>query len=50
MAVNLIVLAVTLFLLGLVFTWLCSPRLRQGMEQPKYRVLTWEQPSRDQQG
>ncbi len=43
-AVNLIVLAVTLLMAGFLFVWVCFPRLRGWIEAPKYRVLQW--PSR----
>jgi hypothetical protein len=43
MAVNLIVLAVTLLMAALLLVWVCSPRLRRWIEAPKYRVLTWEE-------
>jgi hypothetical protein len=40
-AVNLIVLAVTLLVAGFLLVWLCFPRLRRWIEAPKYRVLQW---------
>jgi hypothetical protein len=40
-AVNLIVLAVTLLLVGFLIAWVCFPRLRRWIEAPKYRVLQW---------
>ena len=40
-AVNLIVLAVTLLVAGFLFVWVCFPRLRRWIEAPKYRVLQW---------
>jgi hypothetical protein len=38
-AVNLIVLGVTLLMAAFVAVWLLSPRLRTWMEMPKYRFL-----------
>jgi hypothetical protein len=40
-AINLIVLAATLLVVGFVVVWACSPRLRGLIESPKYRVLEW---------
>jgi hypothetical protein len=42
-AVNLIVLAVTLMLTGFVVLWACVPGLRRWIEAPKYRVLQWQE-------
>jgi hypothetical protein len=39
MAVNLIVLCVTLLVVGFIIVWLTFPRLRPWMEQPKHRFL-----------
>ena len=39
MAVNLIVLGVTLLMAGFLSVWLFFPRLRAWMELPKYRFL-----------
>ena len=39
MAVNLIVLAVTLLMAAFVSVWILFPRLRAWMEMPKYRFL-----------
>jgi hypothetical protein len=39
MAVNLIVLSVTLLVAGFIAVWLYFPRLRPWMEQPKRRFL-----------
>ena len=39
MAVNLIVLAVTLLMAAFVGVWISFPRLRTWMESPKYRFL-----------
>ena len=39
MAVNLIVLAVTLLMAAFVAVWIFFPRLRAWMERPKYRFL-----------
>jgi hypothetical protein len=41
-AVNLIVLAVTLLMAAFVGVWICFPRLRAWMEMPKYRFLETE--------
>jgi hypothetical protein len=38
-AVNLIVLAVTLLMAGFLGVWIFFPRLRAWMERPKYRFL-----------
>jgi hypothetical protein len=42
-AVNLIVLAITLLLGCFLVVWACVPRLRRWIEAPKYRVLQWPQ-------
>jgi hypothetical protein len=42
MAINLIVLAVTLLTAGFLLVWALCPSLRPWMEAPKYRVLDWE--------
>ena len=39
MAVNLIVLAVTLLMAAFLSVWIFFPRLRAWMEMPKYRFL-----------
>ena len=39
MAVNLIVLVVTLLMAGFIGVWTFFPRLRTWMEAPKYRFL-----------
>jgi hypothetical protein len=41
-AVNLIVLVVTLLMAGFVAVWVFCPRLRSWMEAPKYRFLEQE--------
>ncbi|HEV3260048.1 MAG TPA: hypothetical protein VG013_24530 [Gemmataceae bacterium] len=41
MAVNVIVLLVTLLVAGFLLVWACSPTLRRWIEAPKYRVLQW---------
>jgi hypothetical protein len=41
-AVNLIVLVVTLLMAGFVAVWVFCPRLRPWMEAPKYRFLEQE--------
>jgi hypothetical protein len=41
-AVNLIVIAVTLLVGGFLVIWLAFPRLRPWFEAPKYRILEWE--------
>ncbi len=43
MAVNLIVLAITLLVACFLAVWACVPRLRGWIEAPKYRVLEWEE-------
>jgi hypothetical protein len=40
-AVNLIVVAITLLLAGFLVVWACVPQLRGWIEAPKYRVLRW---------
>jgi hypothetical protein len=42
-AINLIVLAVTLLMAGFLLVWCLFPRLRPWIEAPKYRVLTWDE-------
>lgn len=42
MAVNLIVLAVTLLSAAFVGVWIFNPRLRDWMEMPKYRFLEFQ--------
>jgi hypothetical protein len=42
MAINVIVVAVTLLMGGFVLVWGLFPRVRPWMEAPKYRVLEWE--------
>jgi hypothetical protein len=42
-AVNLIVLAVTLMMAAFLLAWLLFPGLRCRIEAPKYRVLEWDQ-------
>jgi hypothetical protein len=44
-AVNLIVLAVTVLMGGYVGVWIFSPRLRAWMEMPKYRFLQQQRQS-----
>ena len=39
MAVNLIVLSVTVLVAGFIAIWLAVPRLRPWMEMPKHRFL-----------
>jgi hypothetical protein len=41
-AVNLIVVAITLLIAGFVLVWACCPGLRSWIEAPKYRVLEWD--------
>jgi hypothetical protein len=43
MAINLIVLAVTLLMVGFLLVWVFCPRWRPWIEAPKYRVLTWDE-------
>jgi hypothetical protein len=40
-AVNLIVVAITLLMACFLVVWACVPRLRRWIEAPKYRVLEW---------
>lgn len=42
MAMNLLMLAVTLLMAAFFLVWLCFPRSRSLFEAPKYRVLEWE--------
>jgi hypothetical protein len=42
MAVNLIVLAITLMMFAFLIAWVLFPRIRPQIEAPKYRVLTWQ--------
>jgi hypothetical protein len=42
MAINLIILAVTLLMGGFLLVWWLCPRLRPWIEEPKYRILDWE--------
>lgn len=39
MAVNLIILAVTVLMAAFLGVWICIPRLREWMEMPKHRFL-----------
>jgi hypothetical protein len=49
-AVNLIVLAVTLILAFFVIVWVCSRTMRRLIEEPKYSVLQWrDEASRERQ-
>lgn len=43
MALNLIVLAITLLLASFLLVWVCCPWLRPWMEAPKYRIFEWDQ-------
>ncbi len=45
MAMNLIVLAITLLMAGFLLVWLRFPATRAWFEAPKYRVLDWDQSS-----
>ena len=47
MAVNVIVVAVTLLMGGFVAVWLICPRCRAWFEAPKWQPLGWDQPPRD---
>jgi len=42
MALNLILLAITLLMMGFLLVWCFFPGLRPWIEAPKYRVLQWE--------
>jgi hypothetical protein len=42
LAVNLIVLVVTLLMAGFLGIWIFFPRLRAWMEMPKYRFLEYQ--------
>ena len=46
MAVNVIVVAVTLLMGGFVAVWLVCPRCRSWIEAPKWQPLGWDQPPR----
>lgn len=46
MAMNLLMLAVTLLMAAFFLVWLCFPRSRSLFEAPKYRVLDWDKASR----
>ncbi len=46
MAVNIIVVAVTLMMGGFVAIWLVCPRSRAWFEAPKQQPLRWDQPTR----
>ena len=42
MAVNLIVLAVTLLMASFLVIWIAVPAIRPWIESPKYRILDWD--------
>ena len=42
MAVNIIVVVVTLLIAGFIGVWLCWPRCRAWIEAPKYQPLLWD--------
>jgi hypothetical protein len=44
MAINVIVVAVTLMMGGFVAVWIVSPRSRAWFEAPKLQPLGWDQP------
>jgi len=46
MAVNVIVVGVTLMMGGFVGVWVCYPRCRAWFEAPKFQPLTWDEPVR----
>ena len=46
MAVNVIVVAVTLMMGGFVAVWLACPRCRPWIEAPKWQPLAWDSPLR----
>lgn len=43
MAINVIVVAVTLLMGGFVGAWLFCPRCRSWIEAPKWQPLDWDQ-------
>ena len=47
MAINLIVIAITLLMLGFLLVWILFPRWRSWLEAPKYRVLRWHEPTKE---
>jgi hypothetical protein len=46
MAINIIVVAVTLLIDGFVAGWIMCPRSRSWFEAPKWQPLGWDQPPR----
>jgi hypothetical protein len=46
MAVNVIVIAVTLMMGGFVALWFVCPGCRPWFEAPKWQPLDWDQPDR----
>lgn len=47
MAINVIVVAVTLLMGGFVGVWLLCPRYRPWIEAPKWQPLDWDEPPLD---
>jgi hypothetical protein len=45
-AINVIVIAVTLMMGGFVVVWLACPRCRPWIEAPKWQPLGWDRPPR----
>ncbi len=46
MAVNIVIIVVTLMMGGFVTLWLACPRCRAWFEAPKRQPLHWDQPRR----
>ena len=46
MAINVIVVAVTLMMGGFVVVWFACPRCRAWIEAPKWQPLAWDSPLR----
>ena len=49
MAVNIIVVAVTLVMVGFVAVWVVCPGCRPWFEAPKKQPLGWDRPARTSQ-
>ena len=45
MAINVIVVAVTVLMSGFVGVWLVCPRCRLWIESPKWQPLSWDEPA-----
>jgi len=48
MALNLILVAITLLMAGFLLVWCFFPHVRPWIEAPKYRVLLWDRDRNDQ--